>query len=215
MRNIGLCKLTPFQSIQDVFGVIPEGDPQVIDQLDFPAFVDTGEERQASECGTALDKRASGIVADAAHNRRANAGRAYDRMGFSPQGAQKAFELAQCRSGQADDLAAILDQMHRRDPQRADDDDVPVVVVAVGGRASREARICSLHQDDLAGGGARLQHSPLLNQGARAGDGQDLAAAKAVAPSERRGASGSRQHMLAANDCPQRCEEAAVHLLMG
>ena len=64
-------------------------------------------------------------------------------------------ETASRRAGRSP--AVPVDQPHLRHAERADDDDLPVIVAAIRRRSTRQAGIGRLHDDDLACGGAGQQ----------------------------------------------------------
>src|ERR1017187_8099215 len=99
-------------------------------------------------------------------------------MWFTLKRPERLLELRERGAGKADHLPAFVDQMYLRHAKRADDDDLPVVVVAVGGRTSREPGVCGLHNDNLIGRRTRIEHFPLFDKAPRPHDRQHRTAAE-------------------------------------
>src|SRR5512144_109449 len=85
-------------------------------------------------------------------------------MRFTLKRPEHLLELRERGAGKADHLPAFIDQMHLRHAKRADDDDLPVIVVAVGSRTSREPGVCGLHNNNLVGRHTRIEHFPLFDK---------------------------------------------------
>lgn len=101
------------------------------------------------------------------------------RAGIAAQRLQLLLELKQRGSGKADDLPATIQQMDLLQPQRADDDNLAVVLVAIRRRSAGKTGVGRLHDHDLSGRGTELQHAPLLEERARPHHGERRAVPKA------------------------------------
>ncbi|MNX64064.1 hypothetical protein D3C86_950810 [compost metagenome] len=88
-------------------------------------------------------------------------------MRLTPKRRQRLFQAVQRGAGQANHLLPIADKLDARNAQRVDQDDVAVVMIAVGGGTPGQAGVGCLHDDDAAGLHYGLQHAPLFQQGAR------------------------------------------------
>jgi len=109
-----------------------------------------------------MDQRPTGVVADAAEYRGADARRPDDGMRVPPDWVQRVFKLEQGRAWQADDLLPVPNQVDLGNAESADDDDLAVVGVSVWSRAAREPRVRRLHEDYLARLGTGSQAPPHL-----------------------------------------------------
>ncbi|MNS48449.1 hypothetical protein D3C72_810230 [compost metagenome] len=105
-------------------------------------------------------------------------------MRLTPKRRQGLFQTVQRGAGQANHLFAIADKLDAWNAQRVDQDDVAVVLIAVGGGTPGQAGVGRLHDDDAAGLHRGLQHAPLLQQGAGPHHGKDFAFAGAMAPAK-------------------------------
>jgi hypothetical protein len=111
-----------------------------------------------------MDQRAARVVADATKDGCADAGGANDGVGVAAERLQGILKLVEGGAGEADNLAALLEQMNFGKAERIDDDDRTVVVLAVGCRTTGQPRIRSLHDDDCFSGGASVQNAPHLDK---------------------------------------------------
>ena len=188
------------QAGEDLLGAVAQLDPQVIDQLQRAVILHLRVERQFGIGRAAAYQGAAGVVADAAEHRGADAGRADHRMRLAIQRRQRLLQAIQGGAGQTDYLLAIVDQLHAGDAQGADQHDLTVVVFAIGGRASGQAGIGRLHDDDAIGRHRGLQDAPLLQQRAGAHHRQDIALAGAMALAKAPCRLFIGQHMAGSND---------------
>ncbi|MNS98555.1 hypothetical protein D3C72_1329250 [compost metagenome] len=78
------------------------------------------------------------------------------------------FQRIKGRTRIGQHLLTFVQQMQFIETQGADNDDIPVVIIAVWRRAFRQAGIGRLHQNDFVGVDAGAQHTPQLQQ--RAGE---------------------------------------------
>ena len=128
-------------------------------------------------------------------------------MRVPPERLQRPLKLVQRRTGKTDHLPSFVDQADLCHAQRADDDDVTVIIVVIRCRAAGESRIGRLHDDDLVGGNGGFQHPPLLNQVAgphhrQCGTRSEPKTGTVAARCLRAG-----QHMAASDDRPQLVEK--------
>src|SRR5580704_4297328 len=100
----------------------------------------------------------------------------------------------------ADYLKSFVDQTDSGDAERADDNDVAIIVAAVRSRAAGKAGIGTLHDDDLVRRDARFEHSPLLDKVARPNYRQGRAVPKPEAHAIAQRAFGLREHVARADD---------------
>src|ERR1700736_5295217 len=100
----------------------------------------------------------------------------------------------------ADYLTSFVDQTDSGDAERADDNDVAIIVAAVGSRAARKAGIGSLHDDDFVRRGAGFEYSPLLDKVARPSYSQGRTVPKPEAHTIAQRAFGLRQYVARADD---------------
>jgi len=121
-------------------------------------------------------------------------------MRFTLKWPERFLELKERGAGKADHLPAFVDQMHLRHAQRADDDDLPVVVIAVGGRASREPGVCRLHNDNLIGRHTRIEYFPLFDKAPWPHDRQHRTAAESETCPILSGALRARQNVAISHD---------------
>src|SRR5512146_695431 len=101
-------------------------------------------------------------------------------MRLATQGFEKTLELKERAAGVADDLPTVVDQVNLVELERTDDDDIAVVATARR-RASREARVGGLHDDDPVCRDTGLQDLPELRQGRGNDDSLCLALTRAEA----------------------------------
>jgi hypothetical protein len=189
---------------QDRVRIVAEGDAQMIDQGQAAIRLHGGEQGELRIGGAAPDQRSPRIVADAADDRRAEAGRSDHRMRFPPIGAQRLFELVQRRTRQAHHLLAAPDHAQPGQPGGADDDQAARIIVAVGCRAAGQPGVRRLHDDRDIGGHAGLRDAPQLHQRGRLHDRDRRSVAGPVSLAEpRRGARTSEQ-VAPADDGAQR-----------
>ena len=188
------------QASEDFFGGGAEVDAEVVDQLQPAVAVQLGVEGHFGVGGAALDQGAAGVVADAADDRGADAGGADHRVGFAAVFLQAFFQFVQGGAGQADDLFGLVEQLDAVQPHGVDDDEVAVVAVIGRGRATGQAGVGSLADDDGIGLDAGLQYLPVFEQGAGAHHRQGLSVTKAVTGAEAFGVGGVGQQVGLADD---------------
>ncbi len=73
---------------------------------------------------------------------------------------ERALQLPERGAGVSEDLLAVIQQVQLIEAQRADDNNVAIVVVAVRRRAFRQAGVSRLHENDFVGGDANFQYAP-------------------------------------------------------
>src|SRR5215471_287020 len=100
----------------------------------------------------------------------------------------------------ADYLTSFLDQADSGNAERAHDNDVAIIIAAVRRRASGEAGIGSLHDDDLVRRNTCFEHSPLLDKVAGPNYAQDRSVPQAEAPTVAQRAPGLCQHVPRTDD---------------
>ena len=118
------------QPVKHGLGIVAKGQPKVVDQFKATIRIDPGKDRHLCIGGAAFDQRTARVVADPAHDRRPDAGRADHRMRLPPEGRQLLFQIEQGGTGQADDLGAVPDQVDPVHPGGADDNGVAIIGAA-------------------------------------------------------------------------------------
>src|SRR5665213_936965 len=126
------------------------------------------------------------------------------------QGTEGLLKLKQSCAGKADDLSASGNQVRLCHPHGADNDDVPIVVAAIWRRASCEASICGLHNNDLVCRHTDIEDSPLLNKASGLHNNQRRATAESKACPVLLSGLRTRQHVAIADDGPQTFDQSVV-----
>ncbi|MNT22908.1 hypothetical protein D3C72_1583100 [compost metagenome] len=93
--------VTVLQTLQDLLGRIAQRDAQMVDQLQFALCINLRIQRQLGVGRATAHQRATGVVADAAQHRGADARRADHRVRLAAEGCQRLLQLVQRRAGQA------------------------------------------------------------------------------------------------------------------
>ncbi len=206
--DVGIRKLTAFEPAENLVGRLAEFDSQMIDEAQSARRIDPRKCRHFRIGRAALHQRTTGVVADPAEYRRADTARADHGMWLAAERFQHFLQLIERCPRKADDLLAVVDDIHLLHAGRADDHDVAIVVVAVRRRAAHEARIRSLRNDDHVCRDACLQHLPLFDDGAWAHHRQRLACAETKTRAVASGRAVIRQDVLLADDVAQIRNEA-------
>src|SRR6516165_1494854 len=102
----------------------------------------------------------------------------------------------------ADHLTSFVDQADPGHSQRAHDDDLAIIVAAVGCRSAGEAGIGGLHDDDLVRRGAGLEYFPLFDEVAGLNDGQCRPCSESETGTVTARACSARQHMATPDNRP-------------
>jgi hypothetical protein len=100
----------------------------------------------------------------------------------------------------ADNLASFIDQADFGDAEGANDNDVAIIITPVRRRASSQAGIGCLHDNDLVRRDTGLEHSPLLAKVAGPNYRQDWPISKSEAPTVAEGSTGLSQHVAGTDD---------------
>ena len=137
LGRLGRGQVAALDPGEDLLGVVAERQAEVVDERDRAVRADLGVEAHLGVGRPALDQRAARVVADAAEHRGADAGGADHRMRLAPERAQRLLQRVEGGAGQADDLAAAVDQVDALEAAQADEDDLAVVVVAPGASSRR------------------------------------------------------------------------------
>jgi hypothetical protein len=140
---------------------------KVIHQLEFAVFVDARKQRHFGIGRATLHQRTAGVVADAANHRGPYAGRSNHRVGLAPQRLKRFFQRVEGSAWEGQHLLAFVQHVQFIQTQGTDDNDIAVVVVAVGGRAFGKTGIGCLHQDDFIRLNASAENAPQLQQRTR------------------------------------------------
>ena len=114
LGRLGRGQLAALDAGEDLLGVVAERQAEVVDEGDRAVRADLGVEAHLGIGGPALDQRAARVVADAAEHRGADAGGADHRMRLAAERAQRLLQRVEGGAGQADDLAAAVDQVDAR-----------------------------------------------------------------------------------------------------
>src|SRR5262249_55807205 len=182
----------------------------MVDELNLAFAVEAREECQLCIDRSSMYQRPPRVVADTAEYRGTKTRRADDGVRFAPQWFQRVLKLEEGGAGMADHLPSFVDQADPCQALRTHDDDLAIIIATVGGRATREAGIGSLHYDDLVRLRAGLQHSPLLNEAARPNNGERRPISESEPRSVTARAFRVRQYVSTTDDRPQLVEEAGV-----
>ena len=196
-------QLAALDAGEDLLGVVAERQAEVVDEGDRAVRADLGVEAHLGIGRPTVDQRAARVVADAAEHRGTDAGGADHRMRLAAERTQRLLQRVEGGAGQADDLAAAVDQVDAREAAQADEDDLAVVVVAPGGRAAGEAGVGGLEDDDAPGGDRGVQYAPLLDEAAGADHRRDRAVAVAEAAGVAAGVAFGGQDVAGANDAAE------------
>lgn len=81
-------------------------------------------------------------------------------------------------------MTALAEQVDAIKAQRIDDHDGPIIVIAIGRRASSQTGVGCLADDNNVSFDAGLQHPPLLEQSAGSNHGEHFPVAEAITLAE-------------------------------
>lgn len=129
------------------------------------------------------------------------------KMRLAPQRGQQPFQLMQGGARQAQHLAAFVKQLHLAHAQGIDDHHRPIVVGAIGGRATGQAGIGRLHDDDDIGRHAGDQYPPLFDQRAGPHHCQHRPAAEAESSAEPAGGAIAGEQVAPPDHPAQRLQQ--------
>lgn len=210
IAHVGGRVVTGLQALQDLLGRITQRDAQMVDQLQLALRIDLRIQRQLGVGRATSHQRATGVVADAAQHRGTDAGRADHRMRFATQRGQRLLQAVQRGTGQAQHLAAFVQQLDAGQAQRVDQHDRPAIVIAVRGRAAGQAGVGRLQDDRRTALHRCLQHAPQFQQRPRAHHRQHWAIAKTVAAAEAARSLVAGHYMAIADRIAQLCQHGVV-----
>ncbi len=209
--DAGGIDIAPIQPPEYLFRRLAELDVQMIDERQLAR---RGQLRIECKLGVdrpAADQRPAGIVADAADDRRADAGGTDDRMRFASIGPQQLFKLKQRTTWMADDLPPVVENMQAVEPKCRNDDDIAVVTAARCG-ALGQACVGRLQDDDAVRCNDQLEDLPHFEQGTGKDDHGSLSLSRAKAFSETLRLAWLRQAVaFPDNDLDRRNEGMLAH----
>ena len=91
--DVGRLERALFQTLQDIFGGRTQSDAEVVDQMKVAVLVEPREQGELGIGGTPVDESATGIVADAPEDGRADTGRTDHGMGLASEQPQRLLQL--------------------------------------------------------------------------------------------------------------------------
>ena len=83
----------------------------MVDEMGPSRLIDPGVQGHLRERRTAVDQRATRIIADASEYRGTNARRADHRVRIAPEQVQSLLKLEDCRAREANDLQALVNKV--------------------------------------------------------------------------------------------------------
>ncbi len=124
-------------------------------------------------------------------------------MRFASQRFERFFQRIEGGAGPGQHLLAFVQQMQFVQAQGADNHDLAIVIIAVGGRTFGQAGVGRLHQNNFIGVYAGVEHAPEFQQGAGKDNRQGLALTGAEAFAVALGFCRVGQQMRRANQARQ------------
>ena len=132
-------------------------------------------------------------------------------MGVLAEGLEHLFQPVQRAAGKDQRLLGVTQRHTGIEFERADDDDLTIVVVAVGGRASGHTCVCGLADDNAVSRHSGLKYLPERQQGGGLKDRQRRALTKANTRGEAFDLVRLAEHPRVGYFCSEFVDPAGVH----
>ena len=203
-------QIAKLEAHEHVLWFVAERQTKMIDERDRAVGSDLGVETQLGIGGPTLNQGPARIVADAAQHRGANAGGADDRVRLSSQRTQVLLQRVERGARKADDLPAVLEEVHAFEAHNADQDNWTIVVAAPRGRAACQAGIRRLENHRASSLDGAIQHAPHLDKRSRTNHCRNSTSAAAETARVPALASVRRQDMGSANNGAKELQQCST-----